>query len=220
MKVAIIFALLLVSTATAIAEKSANVNSDKDFYIGGGAGVSRYSITLSNSTYDYSDPDDPSLMFNASRLEDSDTGSFWYAGYQINKIFSVEAGYTDYGDYSEIIYAKNYLQSPESFSVYANIGYPFLNGQLRPFGIVGLGYLKRNQSPAYDQLNFNEDFATLHIGFGVDYYPTDLRGVGFRLSFSDDVHVENAYSSSGGASESDSLWQSYSLLYAGIQFKF
>jgi hypothetical protein len=219
MKIAILFALLA-STTSAIAENTESVNTGKGFYLGGGAGASRYSITLTNSSYDYSDPDNPTLIFESSELEDSDSGGIWYAGYQINKIIAVEAGYTDYGNFSKTIFAKNYSQSPESFSVYANIGYTFLNGQLRPFGIAGLGYLKKNQSQAYDRLNFKEDFATLHVGFGVDYYPTILRGLGFRLSFSDDVHVESAYSDSGGASEKDSLWQNYSLLYAGIQFKF
>ena len=68
MKKAILFALL-VSTATAIAESPVSIKSDKGFYIGGGVGASRYSITLNNSTYDYSDPDNPTLIFNCYAIK-------------------------------------------------------------------------------------------------------------------------------------------------------
>ncbi len=160
------------------------------------------------------------FTFEASELEDSDSGNLLYAGYQFNKIIAVEAAYTEYGNFSKIIFAKQYSQTPESLAVYANAGYTFLNGQLRPFGIGGLGYLNRNQSRAYDRLGFKGEFVTLHLGFGIDYYPTVLRGLGFRLSFSDDMYVESDYTYTGSTTETDSLWQNYSLFYAGVQYKF
>ena len=218
-KLAVIL-ILMAGASSVMSEEVVRENTGKGFYIGGGAGSSRYLITLSESRYDYSDPDNPSFTFEASELEDSDSGNLLYAGYQFNKIIAVEAAYTEYGNFSKIIFAKQYSQAPESLAVYANAGYTFLNGQLRPFGIGGLGYLNRNQSRAYDRLGFKGEFVTLHLGFGIDYYPTVLRGLGFRLSFSDDMYVESDYTYTGSTTETDSLWQNYSLFYAGVQYKF
>ena len=220
MKKTAVVLVLLASATSAMAEKAVSVNTGKGFYFGGGGGSSRYLITLSESHYDYSDPDNPSFTFEASELEDSGSGSLWYAGYQFNKIIAVETAYTNYGEFSKIIFDKNYSQSPESFSIYANAGYTFFNGQLRPFGIGGLGYLKRKQSRAYDRLNFDETLLTLHFGFGIDYYPAVLRGFGFRLSFSDDMHLESEETNNGSSSDRDSLRQNYSIFYAGLQYKF
>ncbi|MFV9616651.1 MAG: outer membrane beta-barrel protein [Gammaproteobacteria bacterium] len=212
--------ILIASTTSVMSDEAVSVNTGKGFYIGVGAGSSSYLITLSESRYDYSDPDNPDFTFEASELEDSDSGRLLYAGYQFNKIIAIEAAYTKYGNFSKVIFSKEYSQAPDSIAIYANAGYTFFNGQLRPFGIGGLGYLERNQSQAYDRLGFKEELVTLHLGFGVDYYPTVLRGLGFRLSFSDDMYVESKYSYTDSTTDADSLWQNYSLFYAGVQYRF
>lgn len=224
---AIIFIFLVSASATAVKVEEVVIEKDvaienkgKGFYLGAGIGQSRYHITLTESRYDYTDPDNPSFSFEAQALEQRDSGSLWYGGYQFNKIIAVEAAYTDYGDFSKILFDKNYSQSPESFSVYANAGYTFLNGQLRPFGIAGLGYLKRNQSVAYDRLDFKPSLVTLHYGVGVDYYPTVFKGVGLRFAYSADMHLESAFNDSGSVYAEDFLWHNYSLLFVGVQYKF
>ena len=211
--------ILIASTTSVMSDEAVSVNTGKGFYVGVGVGSSRYTVTRSGSSCIQRNSN-LICTLNESELEGRDSGSLLYAGYQFNKIIAVEAAYTKYGDFSKVINGMEYSQAPASFAVYANAGYTFFNGQLRPFGIGGLGYLNRNQSRDYDRLGFNEDSVTLHLGFGVDYYPAALRGFGFRLSFSDDLYVESDYHYTDTTTDTDSLLQNYSVLYAGVQYKF
>jgi len=202
-----------------MSEEAVSVNTGKGLYIGAGAGSSRYTVTRSGSSCIQRNSN-LICTHNESDFEDRDSGNLLYAGYQFNKIIAVEAAYTEYGDFSKVINGIEYSQAPASFAVYANAGYTFFNGQLRPFGIGGLGYLNRKQSRDYDRLGFNEDFVTLHLGFGVDYYPVALRGFGFRLSFSSDLYAQSDYHYTDTTTDTDSLLQNYSVLYAGVQYRF
>lgn len=211
--------ILVASTTSVMSEEAVSVNTGKGLYIGAGVGSSRFTVSRSESSCIQLNSN-LICTLNESDLEDRDSGSLLYAGYQFNKIIAVEAAYTEYGDFSKVINGIEYSQAPTSFAVYANAGYTFFNGQLRPFGIGGLGYLNRNQSRDYDSLGFNEDFVTLHLGFGVDYYPAALRGFGFRLSFSSDLYPQSDYHYTDTTADTDSLLQNYSVLYAGVQYKF
>jgi hypothetical protein len=143
-------------------------------------------------------------------------GYLFYAGYQFNKIIGVELSYIDYGRFEY----KRYYQEPKAVAVYANAGYTFLNGQLRPFGNLGLGYLKQNQSDRY--YDFKDKFVTMHIGLGGEYYPKALQGVGFRAAAEADVYVDrvSVVDDDNNERSTQPLWEEYVLFYAGIQYKF
>ena len=201
------------------------VNTGKGFYIGAGVGASFYNISGSDGTYHI--PDDGSGSHNVSindleSLDDSDVGYLFYGGYQFNKIIGVEASYTEYGSFSGELEKEVFTKKPRSYAVYANAGYAFFNAQLRPFGLLGIGYLQSNQSNMYDINNEENDFATLHTGFGVDYYPTVLNGFGVRASYTTDLYIDSEYVVYDEADliTSTSLWQYYGLLYVGVQYKF
>ena len=188
------------------------------FYLGAGAGMSGYTVSYFESEFNFND--DTYTLVNADNLDDNDVGYLFYAGYQINKIIGVEASYTDYGKF-QVDGIDRYYQEPKAVALYANAGYTFLNGQLRPFGMLGLGYLQQNQSDRYIS-GLKEDFVTFHMGAGVDYYPTILRGLGFRAAFTGDLYVDSAYTvnEDTNITTSESLWEDYSLIYVGIQYKF
>jgi hypothetical protein len=190
-------------------------NDGSGFYMGAALGASGYYATFFDSSYNMDDPDD-TYVVSASSLNDTDVGYLLYAGYQINKIIGVEFSYTDYGRFEY----KKYYQEPKAVAMYANAGYTFLNGQLRPFGNLGLGYLNKNQSDRYYDLE--EKFVTMHFGIGGDYYPTVLKGLGFRAAMETDVFVDKvtAVDEDTDKRSTESLWQEYVLFYAGVQYKF
>lgn len=221
MKKIISTVIVMALSSSVMSTELINSSTSEGFYIGIGSGASSNSVLLSEGNYNYSDPDNPKYTFSSKSLSDNDVGYMLYAGYNINKIIAVEAAFTDYGHFSVTKYAKEYTQTPKSFAVYANAGYMFLNNQLKPFGNLGLGYLKKNQSKAYDRLAFDEEIVTLHSGIGVDYYPTVLNGVGFRAAFSGDTSIDSVYAvTDNNTTESKTLWQVYSLFYLGVEYKF
>lgn len=204
--------LLLVSSVSAQEE---TIDDGRGFYIGAGLGASGYFASFFDSSYRLDDPDN-TYVIKGSSLSDTDIGYLLYAGYQINKIIGVEASYTDYGRFEY----KKYYQEPQAVALYANAGYSFLNGQLRPFGNLGLGYLKQNQSDRY--YDIKDKFVTMHMGLGGEYYPTVLKGLGFRAAFEADVYVDRvtAVDEDTNVRSTQSLWEEYFLFYAGIQYKF
>ena len=229
-------------TTTLIAAKcqtspSVTENTGEGFYLGAGFGASFYNLTLTKSDYYVKDGDEPEYHLTANDMNSMDDKSeayLFYAGYQFNKVLAVEASYTDYGTFESTISKKvlgndverHYVKEPTSMAVYANAGYTFLNGQLRPFGLLGLGYMHTNQSSDYDKIDLFSDstFVTAHIGAGLDYYPTAFRGFGFRVSITADNYYDNttlAYENTTKDQITDvALWQSYSLFYIGAQYKF
>ena len=204
-------------------------NNGEGFYLGAGFGASFYNLTLTKSDYYVVDGEDPTYHFSADDmdgLDDTAEGYLFYAGYQFNKIIAVEASYTDYGTFESTINNRTYTKKPTSMALYANAGYTFLNGQLRPFGLLGLGYVQTNQSSAYDRFElFSDDtFVTMHIGTGLDYYPTVMKGFGFRVSVVADSYYEGktvAYEVTTNDKITDlAMWQTNALLYIGAQYKF
>ena len=182
-------------------------------YFGFGGGSSGYMAKFFDNDY-YIVEDDISGTSKTKSYDESDQGYKIYGGYHFNKIIGVEVSFTDYGRLS----SANYTQKPQSFAVYANAGYNFLKGQLRPFGLLGLGYLKTHQSRDI----LDDDSVTLHAGGGVEYYPAVLKGLGFRAAVEGDFHSssERAVDESGTYYSSKSFYQRYVLLYLGVQYKF
>ena len=224
----------LMSAETAASEVTTNPsnveviqeNTGKGFYVGAGAGASFYNVSLTHSSYDLYDPEG-TYTINGSdldQLDGSDVGYLLYGGYQFNKIIGVEGSFTDYGTFSSKIGSLAFTKKPQSYAIAANAGYNFFNGQLRPFGLLGLGYLVTNQSGAYEKMNaFDSDFATLHMGLGVEYYPTVLKGFGVRASYTADSYVSNVDTKENSTTDKvtqTTLWQYYSILYVGVQYKF
>jgi len=229
LSVATISALAVASEDAATSTSSvqtAEENTGKGFYVGVGLGGSFYNTSLTKSSYYLYDPDG-TYTINGSDLEQldgSDTGYLLYGGYQFNKIIGVEGSYTDYGTFSSNIGTFEFTQKPQSYAVSANAGYNFFNGQLRPFGLLGIGYLVTNQSDAYTQMKaWDDDFATLHMGIGIEYYPTVLKGFGVRASYTADSYVSDVDTreiSTADKVSQTTLWQHYSIAYVGIQYKF
>jgi len=205
-----------------LSSASVKEKTGEGVYVGLGIGSSLYNVNVANATYNYSTGTSTVNGSQINELDDSDVGYLLYGGYQFNKIIAVEGSYTDYGSFSSTVNGKDYSMKPRSFAVYANAGYTFLNGQLRPFGLLGLGYLLTNQSATYDQLNgFDDSIVTLHTGLGIDYYPTKFEGFGFRAAYTNDTYYDNSVKTYNNTVEtSTSMWQYYSLFYIGVQYKF
>jgi len=219
-----------VSSEVVASKDVKKVNTGEGFYIGAGIGASFYNITSSDGDYYIPDDGDGThtiVIDKFEDLDDNDLGYLFYAGYQFNKIIGVEASYTDYGAFSGSIANTNlgtFKKDPYAIAVAANAGYTFFNGQLRPFGLLGLAYLNSQQSQAYSRQNVTNESAALHTGFGVEYYPTVLRGLGVRAAYTSDIIVDSDYVSfegdTGTTVQTTSMWQYYSLLYVGVQYKF
>ena len=146
-------------------------------------------------------------------LGSSDSGFKIYGGYQLNEIIGLEASYTDYGEFT----AGDYTHESQSVNISANIGYSFLDGQLRPFGLLGFGYLK-NSFPHDNTPSIDEDDFAFHLGLGLEYTPKVLSGLGFRLayegnSFSYDVDANTT-------TKDDTYRQAFGILYIGAHYKF
>lgn len=181
-------------------------------YIGVGGGWSGYGAGFISGDYYIDDEVSGSTQVKSYQ---EDTGGYrLYGGYLFNQYIGIEAAYTDYGTME----FDGYSQNPEAGAVVANVGYAFLEGQLRPFGLLGLGYLKSNQSREI----LDEEFVTVHAGLGVEYYPHALRGLGFRAAFEGDFRVdsESATDESGSNVSLQTFYKRYLLFYAGLQFKF
>ena len=231
---------LTLGVSTLLAAETSEVNTGKGFYMGAGMGASFYNVALTEGSY-YLQDDTTDYTIegnNLEKLDDSDLGYVLYAGYLFNKIIGVEGAFTDYGSFSgtadvddgsSVINpntkTETFTKDPMSMAVYANAGYTFFNGQLRPFGLLGLGYMKTNQSQTYKDFQFQDDFMTLHYGFGVDYYPTVLKGFGVRASYVLDSYADYDVDSredvkGNTAVKTTTLWQNYSLFYVSAQYKF
>lgn len=205
----------------AIAEEAATPSVKTDgFYLGIGGGRSAHASILSSGKY-Y----DGNYTYNSSELSDADMGYIVYGGYQFNRIIAVEAAYTDYGSFSDTatntttLTKVKFKADPTSFSLYANAGYTFDNG-LRPFGQIGLGYLRLNGSNTTEKINI-DDGASLRVGLGLDYAPKELIGFGFRFAYVYDITMDFNYESDdSGIDRSVLLTTIDGLLYIGAQYRF
>lgn len=110
-------ALALLSTAV-FAEEAKYSGA----YIGLGYGMTSFSIT-----------DNGKELFGQGS-----SGLKLYGGYQFNQIVGVELAYNDFGKF-DAKSGQSYSESPTNISLSANLGYAFLDGQLRPFATLGLG---------------------------------------------------------------------------------
>ncbi|GLT14995.1 outer membrane beta-barrel protein [Vibrio algivorus] len=164
-------ALLTLITST-LAVTPALADANKGFYIGGGIGAAAFS---SPDLEDDADDLGGSIDFDHSGLAYN-----IYTGYQFNRIIALELSYNNYAD------TKVKLDHPstkptegefatEGMSLSANLGYTFNNG-LRPFALVGLGYISNDNY-------FDDGQVSYHGGGGLDYTPNALPNLTFRAAY-------------------------------------
>jgi len=156
-----------------------------------------------------------SEQITLSAFDEEDSGLTFYGGYQFNNIVGVELSYRDYGKFEA---DSGFAQEPTGLSIGANVGYSFLDGQLRPFGVIGMGFVKMNyvNLPSY-VISFDETGAAIHYGLGVQYKPDLLAGFGFRMAYEADSYTIKVQDSFSG---SKTYMQTLGMLYLGIQYKF
>ncbi|WP_061031339.1 porin family protein [Vibrio splendidus] len=160
--------------------------TDSGFYLGGAIGSS--------------DIDDDGLVSksNSAKTATFEAKDHTYrviAGYKFNRIVSIEAQYTDYGDVvadngNKINFARSYNFSwaPKVISLSANLGYTFDNG-LRPFGVVGLSSIDLDSKDgrySASQIKSDADFGA-RVGFGLEYTPPKAPAFSMRLGYEADV---------------------------------
>lgn len=161
MKKTLLFAALLPAVASA--------QTFEGFYVGAGLGSTDFDERklfeeLSTNSYPYSTDPGNTVKF--------------IAGYQVNRIVSIEAQYTNYGDVELTLPLEKAQFDIEhtSITVAANVGYTFDNG-LRPFATLGLGSIN------LEYLDFSDSGAALRTGLGLDYTPIQLGGFSFRAAY-------------------------------------
>lgn len=156
-----------------------------------------------------------SEQITPSAFDEDDGGLTFYGGYQFNNIVGVELSYRDYGKFEA---DSGFAQEPTGLSVGANVGYSFLDGQLRPFGVLGMGFVKMNyiNLPSY-VISLDDSGAAVHYGVGVQYEPDILLGLGLRMAYEADTYTIEVQDSSIGTK---TYTQTLGMLYLGIQYKF
>ncbi|MGB0935857.1 MAG: hypothetical protein ACPGTQ_00295 [Colwellia sp.] len=212
-RVSALLSLMLSSTLLANEQVSGDATiqqpSSKGLYVGGGYG-----------TFDAFAGNDWDNSYRYGRLVEKISGntSKLYIGYSFNRIISVEASYSDYGETLGFVYSligrQSVYQEPTSFSVAANAGYSFDNGW-RAFGILGLSSVELNSS--FDYLETDNPVA-IKWGFGGEYTPAGLKGLQFRIAFEADTYF--AESENYFNSDSDLYAFSLTSAYIGASYKF
>ncbi len=168
----------LSSTYAVASENTTNSNKYQGFYVGAGVGTTdfhddRKSFLKNNHTVGYS----------------NDGGAESYKiidGYQFNRIISLEAQYTAYGDVKYTLETNGIKATGktkhESFSLAANLGYTFDNG-LRPFATVGFGQISLKDSMIKD------DGGLIRLGAGLEYQVKQVPGLGIRAAYEADFYT-------------------------------
>lgn len=153
--------------------------------------------------------------FTLLQFDNSASGVKLYGGYKFNAVAAVEASYTHYGEFAlrETVFGTTKTIAPTSFCIAANLGYDFLEGEIRPFGILGLSFMD------LDKWVDDDTGVGVRVGLGIQYDPASLHGVGFRLAYEGDAfgvetglpagrHLKGEYS------------QALGMLYFSAQYRF
>jgi len=186
-------------------------------------------IGLGYGTTAYNDSDYLKKELDLDNLEKSDSGYKVYGGYQFNNIIGIEAAYTGYGKFTADNDFENNVFANEStaFSVAANLGYSFLDGQLRPYTVLGLSYVSSNHSNYPTKLAASsgstevippdDSHGAFHYGLGIQYEPDALIGFGIRLAYEADVY---AIAIERTDTDDKTYGQGLGIAYLGVQYKF
>jgi len=186
------------------------------WYMGLGLGAAGYSDSDMGKDFD---------NYEVQVDQKSNLGVKIYAGYKFNSIVGVEASYTNYGTFKykaagSTTDSVDTEVSPSSLNVVANLGYDFLDDQLRPFALVGLGYVNFGQSsnPSHEVYS-TDNGAALVIGTGVEYTPSIFNGIGFRFTIEQDTaYVVQSYDD---PTKDDKAYANrLALISLGVNYKF
>ena len=211
-----IIGLFLAMSLSAVASDINTTNSSQalpNWYIGFGVGSSMYSDEGMGKSFD---------NFSVEVDKSSDFGFKVYGGYQINNIVGVEASYIQYGkfDFKTADKYTKYVTAeiePKSLNIAANLGYGFLNNELKPYALVGLGYVVFDQTGS-PEVYSSENGLAFSWGIGMDYTPSLFKGVGFRISFDNTCPV--VVQSFNDSSKDKVFVNPLRLLSLGVQYKF
>ena len=214
-KIAISLAAMLLLSSSAFAEDTNTLKAENSHANG-------YYMGLGYGTTSFSDGDFGKEFenFKVAPDQDSDSGFKLYGGYKFNKIVAVEGSYINYGTmnfkYTEDGTGTATQMKPYSLNVAANLGYDFLNNQLRPFALAGVGYVNYAQSGVQKVYTTDGSFATT-VGLGVEYTPTLFQGVGFRLAYDADIA---AVSVNYPTKDDKTFWQTLHMISLSAQYRF
>ena len=203
-----------VEATQASTEQVPTINSHANgWYVGLGYGMTGFSDGDFGKEFD---------NFKVEPDNNTNSGLKIYGGYKFNKIVGVEGSYVNYGT-MDFKYTENGTGTatkikPSSLNVAANLGYDFLNDQLRPFALAGLGYVNYNQSGVQKLYTTDGSFATV-VGVGIEYTPILFQGVGFRLSYESTITaVTMEYADV--TKDNKAFVQSFNMLALSAQYRF
>lgn len=181
----------------------------KGFYLGAGYGGTFGSSLAAISSGNYA-----SVSGIYDSTYDFDSGYNFYAGYQFNRIVAVELSYKDFGHFD----GKVFTQNPNTLNFDLNLGYQFLEDQLRPFVLIGLGLLDAN----FNTPSLSDDLGVYNTGFGIEYYPKSFSGVGFRFLGESSLSYEGvvAYDELTSRYIQAEVFRTYYMASIGISYKF
>jgi len=182
---------------------SAEKNDDNNIYVGIGFGGSAY-IDSGFAKEQIAGVD--------KDIEEDGIGAKVYAGYQVNKIIGLEISYVYYGSFKA---NDNYEYHAQGLSVAGNVGYTFFDNQLRPYVLIGLGYIISNFP--HDGVDVSDYKPSLHTGLGLTYVPKVLEGMGFRVAYEGNGF---SYTLNRGTDEEKSYPQGFGILYVGVEYRF
>ena len=150
-----------------------------------------------------------SVEDNLNLEKDENSGYKLYLGYQFNRIIGIEGSYANYGKF---VYANAQNIKTTGVGIAANIGYNFLEDQLRPFALLGLDFLRFNQGGTSW---FKDNSVTaFKYGLGLEYSPKTFAGVGFRVLWETSVfNVKHI-------GKDDNEPYGFSMFSISVQYKF
>ena len=146
-------------------------------------------------------------------LSETALGVKLYFGYLINKIVGVELDFTDYGDF----HTKDYTYKTKAASGNMNVGYSFLQGTLRPFVLLGIGYVV-NDFPHFNNTPVDDNKVATHMGLGLDYTPAFAKGFGLRGAFESDTFAYRVPQDSDNSTKDYEM--GLGMLYLGVHYKY
>ena len=146
-----------------------------------------------------------------------------YAGYQFNQIVGVEAAYNNFGKSDGNSNAPIASETPTNISLSANLGYAFLDGQLRPFVTLGLGQMSFTRDGYGNNagLELAKSLMSFNGGVGITYKPKMLKGLGLRVAFESFSAVDEEISQiSGGTTNTVTVKTGTTNTYLGVEYQF
>jgi len=149
----------------------------------------------------------------SEEVTSTEVGAKLFAGYQFNQIFGVETAYVYYGTFKV---NDQYTYKAQALSVVGNIGYSFIKIGVRPYVLMGMGYIFSDFTDQ-DRVDVPKANPTIHLGIGLDYVPGTLGGIGFRIAYESNSFV---YDFNQDTPQEEQYAQAFGLLYLGVGYKF